>query len=267
MEFWNDLDRERSKHMRQRRALIAGLLLLLVACCFLAYAFWQAATGTDDVGSDITAASMVLFPQASSSQVVSQAAAADRPSLTLFTKQQDDPTMSPDRFIYLHQATDMPTFTRQQQQWPAGPQAIQLGLAISQTHQLGVAALTAPSRPGAAAEWSVPVWFRPAWIPDTVDCGRPGTAAVVGHTSWYGQPGPFANLSLLTVGEQIRCQAQSGQWYTYEVTQAVRVPYEDTRFYWQDPINGEYAVLSLISCTPALDGIVVVRAVLLERPS
>lgn len=112
---------------------------------------------------------------------------------------------------------------------------------------------------GAAGEWVVRPWWKPGWVPNSADCGEVGAAAIAGHVSWAGRPGPFHDLGAMTAGDEIKCQASSGRWYTYTVTEVVRIDYSNTDYY-QQPLSATGRELTLFSCTPEISGIVVVRA-------
>lgn len=141
-----------------------------------------------------------------------------------------------------------------------GPQKLELpGDGAPSLLSVGRATLAPTEIIGAAGEWQVRPWWNPGWLPATVDCGEIGTAAIAGHVSWAGRPGPFHRLGTLTAGDQIRCQASSGLWFTYEVTEVVRIDYTETDYYWR-PLEENTAELTLFSCTPEISGIVVARA-------
>lgn len=144
-----------------------------------------------------------------------------------------------------------------------GPQRIQF--IISETgsyhdHSLGDATLAQTNTVGAAGEWQVRPWWRPAWIPQTVDCGDDGTVAIGGHVSWARRPGPFHDLGAMSAGDRIRCQSQTGDWFTYEVSEVVQVGYNDTEYYWSTRSNLNSKQLTLFTCKPEITGIIVVRA-------
>ena len=158
----------------------------------------------------------------------------------------------------------VPMFAPVSQAPPAGPQQLRLG--ITTTMPIGVATFASTEIAGAAGEWRVRPWWRPAWVPESVDCGQTGTAVIAGHVAWYTQPGPFADLATLTEGDVVACQDKAGRWHQYRVTQRWRTAYHDTTSYWlpPQPDEGE-AILSLYTCTHEVTGIAVVRAVLITE--
>ena len=148
-----------------------------------------------------------------------------------------------------------------------GPRRIEYKVSGSgQAHEyaVGKASVSQTQIVGAANEWQVRPWWKPGWLPASADCGEIGTAAVAGHVSWAGRPGPFNDLGAMIRGDQIRCQAATGRWFTYEVTEVVRIEYSETDYYWR-PLEPRTAELSLFSCTPEISGIIVVRARLHEE--
>ena len=134
------------------------------------------------------------------------------------------------------------------------------GSGEAHDHAVGLATYTDTNIVGAANEWQVRPWWRLGWLPTTSDCGEVGTAAIGGHVSWLDRPGPLYDLGAMQTGDIIRCQAQNGTWYTYEVYEVVQIGYENSRYYWQPPQNQWESELSLFSCKPELTGIIVVRA-------
>ncbi|MEM9774265.1 MAG: class F sortase [Chloroflexota bacterium] len=144
-----------------------------------------------------------------------------------------------------------------------GPQRVQFIIGETGTyhdHSLGDATLAQTDQVGAAGEWNVRPWWRPAWIPQTVDCGEDGTVAIGGHVSWARRPGPFHDLGAMSAGDRIRCQSQDGDWFTYEVSEVVQVGYNDTEYYWSTRSNLNSKQLTLFTCKPEITGIIVVRA-------
>jgi hypothetical protein len=277
MAIWDRLEEDFQKRRRIRRLALAALLVLLAGVCISALLLWhyfgQERPTTTSIPASVVTAAMPAAdrPLAHDSESLASAV-GDQGSPVAGTLGGlplsapggvHESSLMPVAALTHLQSGTSPTFVKAAHRAPGGPSQIRIGTS---SHSLGIAALTAPSLPGAAGEWTVRVWFRPAWIPDSVDCGQPGTTAIAGHVSWYGQPGPFHDLGAVTVGETVDCLAQDGRWYTYTVVEAVRVPYEDTRYYWRAP-DGDYeSVLSLFTCTPELDGIIVIRALLIEEP-
>ena len=144
-----------------------------------------------------------------------------------------------------------------------GPQSINKKKSETGTyhdHSLGDATLAQTDQVGAAGEWNVRPWWRPGWIPQTVDCGEDGTVAIGGHVSWARRPGPFHDLGAMSAGDRIRCQSQDGDWFTYEVSEVVQVGYNDTEYYWSTRSNLNSKQLTLFTCKPEITGIIVVRA-------
>ncbi|MEM8856990.1 MAG: class F sortase [Chloroflexota bacterium] len=144
-----------------------------------------------------------------------------------------------------------------------GPQRVQFIISETGTyhdHSLGEASIIKTDTVGAAGEWQVRPWWRPAWVPQTVDCGEEGTVAIGGHVSWARRPGPFHDLGAMTSGDRIRCQSQDGDWFTYEVSEVVQVGYNDTDYYWSTRSNLNSKQLTLFTCKPEITGIIVVRA-------
>ncbi len=138
------------------------------------------------------------------------------------------------------------------------------GSGRAHEYALGRAAYAATRVIGAAGEWQVRPWWKPGWLPASVDCGEIGVAAIAGHVSWAGRPGPFNDLGAMAAGDEIRCQAATGSWFTYQVTEVVRIDYSETDYYWRALERGT-AELSLFTCTPEITGIIVVRAHLNEE--
>ena len=148
-----------------------------------------------------------------------------------------------------------------------GPQRVQF--IIGETgnlhdHALGTATFAETDIVGAAGEWQVRPWWQPAWVPQTVDCGNPGTVAIGGHVSWSSVPGPFHDLGAMVAGDRIRCQAQNGSWFTYEVSEVVQIGYNNTDYYWETRSNLNEHQLTLFTCKPGITGIIVVRAQLID---
>lgn len=144
-----------------------------------------------------------------------------------------------------------------------GPQRVQFIVSENgnlHDHTLGKATFADTEIAGAAGEWQVRPWWQPAWVPQSVDCGEKGTAAIGGHVSWASRPGPFHDLGAMTAGDRIRCQATDGVWHTYEVSEVVQVGYNDTDYYWSTRSNLNDYQLTLFSCKPEITGIIVVRA-------
>ena len=110
---------------------------------------------------------------------------------------------------------------------------------------------------GVARQWEVAVWSQPAWLPGET-CGDEGVVLVGGHVSWYGRDGPFATLGTIEMGSEVGCVA-GGETFVYVVESAFVVPYSDTVVY-RRPLAGATSTLVLFSCTPEVDGIVVVKA-------
>lgn len=133
-----------------------------------------------------------------------------------------------------------------------------LRLPTGEEFETGVATFAATEIAGAAGEWRVVPWWLPGWIPESADCGQTGNAVLAGHVSWYRRPGPFQYLGALVAGDAIACQSRSGDWYTYIVTEVVRVEYSDTGSVWWT--GHDQKQLTLYTCTPAVDGIIMVRA-------
>lgn len=267
MNTWDHLDQEQQHRKRHRWIIGIILLVVILGCCggllalntnrqkeasriqFQIYADTQSQIDRlpDSNNATSSATSFVL----QNSLPVSNPANWD---LTARAEKADYAVL---------QNTAIPEFVRlSHPRINPGPMQIRYG---DREHTVGVATITKPSLRGAAGEWVARVWFRPAWLPDTVDCGQRGTTAIAGHVSWYGRPGPFDNLGTLSIGESIECLDSDGDWHIYQVVEAVRIPYEDTSYYWQLPNPGEGSVLSLYSCTPELDGIIVVRALLVDN--
>lgn len=145
---------------------------------------------------------------------------------------------------------------------PRGPRQISYTVSGSgQSHAFtpGQATFGDTDIVGAAGEWVVRPWWKPGWVPNSADCGEVGTAAVAGHVSWAGRPGPFHDLGAMSTGDEITCQASSGRFYTYTVTEVVRIDYSNTDYYHQSSSESGRE-LTLFSCTPEISGIVVVRA-------
>lgn len=157
-----------------------------------------------------------------------------------------------------------PSFVSVAPHYPAGPQQIALMFSDEeqvQEYPVGVASFSRSEVSGIAGEWRVRPWTRPAWIPESADCGDPGTVVIGGHVSWYTQPGPFYDLAALQEGDQIHCQDAAGTWYVYEVSARWRTDYNDTVSYLLPPQEGETeSVLNLYSCTREVRGVSVIRA-------
>lgn len=144
-----------------------------------------------------------------------------------------------------------------------GPQRVQFIVSENgnfHDHNLGKATFADTEIVGAAGEWQVRPWWKPAWVPQSVDCGEEGTVAIGGHVSWASRPGPFHDLGAMTAGDRIRCQSVTGEWHTYEVSEVVQVGYNDTEYYWSTRSNLNDHQLTLFSCKPEITGIIVVRA-------
>ena len=144
-----------------------------------------------------------------------------------------------------------------------GPQRVQFIISENGSfhdHSLGEATIIKTDTVGAAGEWQVRPWWRPAWVPQTVDCGEEGTVAIGGHVSWARRPGPFHDLGAMSAGDRVRCQSQDGDWFTYEVSEVVQVGYNDTEYYWSTRSNLNSKQLTLFTCKPEITGIIVVRA-------
>lgn len=150
----------------------------------------------------------------------------------------------------------------------SGPRRIQFTVGASgsdHNHVLGQASYAPTDVEGAAGEWLVRPWWKPGWLPGTADCGQAGTAAIGGHVSWFKRPGPFYDIGAMIAGEEIRCQAANGQWFTYIVTHAYKIEYTDTQNYWQPTQDPQDKLLTLFTCTPEITGIIVIRAQLAEQ--
>lgn len=177
-----------------------------------------------------------------------------------------------DRFInrLLSNQTDSnsPDLKYQEQPQKNGPSVIEInmiGKGLAQTHQIGQATATTTDIVGAAAEWTVRPWWKPGWVPQTVDCGEEGTAAIAGHVSWGSKPGPFYSLGSMTTGDRIRCLSSEGRWHLYVVSEVVRIDYDETQYYWESRQDLNPAQLTLFTCTPEITGIIVVRAELVSN--
>lgn len=163
---------------------------------------------------------------------------------------------------------DAPRLKYEKQDEKAGPSVIEYTISsngVSQTHNVGLATTTQTEVVGAAAEWTVRPWWKPGWVPQTVDCGEEGTAAIGGHVSWGSKPGPFYSIGSMTKGDRIRCLSGEGRWYQYVVSEVVRIDYDETQYYWESRQNLNPSQLTLFSCTPEITGIVVVRAELVSN--
>lgn len=148
-----------------------------------------------------------------------------------------------------------------------GPQRVQFIVGENgnlHDHTLGTASFAETEIVGASGEWQVRPWWQPGWVPQTVDCGEPGTAAIGGHVSWSSVPGPFHDLGAMTSGDRIRCQANDGSWFTYEVSEVVQIGYNNTEYYWETRSNLNDHQLTLFTCKPEITGIIVVRAQLVD---
>ena len=117
------------------------------------------------------------------------------------------------------------------------------------------------NRSRSASEWATAVWFWPAWLPQAT-CGEPGVVSIAGHVSWYGRPGPFAQLGTIEPQSLITCHWQN-QTFNYQVEEIYVVPYGDTTLY-QRPLPDASSTLVLYSCTPEIDGIIVVKSRLID---
>lgn len=148
-----------------------------------------------------------------------------------------------------------------------GPQRVQFIVGENgnlHDHALGTATFAETDIVGAAGEWQVRPWWQPAWVPQTVDCGSPGTVAIGGHVSWSSRPGPFHDLGAMVAGDRIRCQSNTGKWYTYEVSEVVQIGYNNTEYYWETRSDLNDHQLTLFTCKPGITGIIVVRAQLIN---
>lgn len=148
-----------------------------------------------------------------------------------------------------------------------GPQRVQFIIGENgnfHDHAIGTATFAETEIVGAAGEWQVRPWWQPAWVPQSVDCGEPGTASIGGHVSWSSIPGPFHDLGAMVAGDRIRCQSQSGEWFTYEVSEVVQIGYNNTEYYWETRSNLNDHQLTLFTCKPGITGIIVVRAQLVN---
>ncbi len=148
-----------------------------------------------------------------------------------------------------------------------GPQRVQFIIGENgnlHDHKLGTATYAETDIVGAAGEWQVRPWWQPAWVPQTVDCGKPGTVAIGGHVSWSSRPGPFHDLGAMVAGDRIRCQSNTGEWYTYEVSEVVQIGYNNTDYYWETRSDLNDHQLTLFTCKPEITGIIVVRAQLIN---
>ncbi len=148
-----------------------------------------------------------------------------------------------------------------------GPQRVQFIVGENgnfHDHPLGTATFAETEIVGAAGEWQIRPWWQPAWVPQSVDCGQPGTAAIGGHVSWQSLPGPFHDLGAMVAGDRIRCQSQTGEWFTYEVSEVVQIGYNNTEYYWETRSNLNDHQLTLFTCKPGITGIIVVRAQLVK---
>lgn len=173
-----------------------------------------------------------------------------------------------DRLLLNQIGDEAPNLRYAQQPQKEGPSAIEYTISsngVSRTHSVGNATATATDIAGAAAEWSVRPWWRPGWVPQTVDCGQEGTTAIGGHVSWGSKPGPFYSIGAMSEGDVIRCLSSEGRWYEYKVAEVVRIDYSETRYYWESRESLNPSQLTLFSCTPEISGIIVVRAELISN--
>lgn len=157
---------------------------------------------------------------------------------------------------------EVAAFKKQAAETHRGPQTISYTVSGSgQDHYFspGRATFGDTDIVGAAGEWVVRPWWQPGWVPNSADCGEVGTAAIAGHVSWAGRPGPFHDLGAMTAGDEIRCQSSRGRWHIYTVTEVVRIDYANTD-YVQQTLKSNGRELTLFSCTPEITGIIVVRA-------
>jgi hypothetical protein len=179
----------------------------------------------------------------------------------LFTDQAGPPLIEQIRL-----ATQPPIFPTPAVAPARGPQRLHFTVTANgqeHEHRIGLAYVGAADVPGAAGQWLVQPWTRPAWLPISDDCGA-GMTIIAGHVAWQGQPGPFHDLGALTEGDEIVCQARTGRWHTYRVTRRARIEYHETQQYRQREPGGS-KTLVLYSCTPEVDGILVVWSTQIEE--
>ncbi|MEM7799256.1 MAG: class F sortase [Chloroflexota bacterium] len=173
-----------------------------------------------------------------------------------------------DRLLENQGLEDAPRLRYTQQPLKEGPSAIEYLISsngVKRTHTIGQATAASTDVVGAAAEWTVRPWWKPGWVPQTVDCGQEGTTAIGGHVSWGSKPGPFYSIGAMSAGDVIRCLSSEGRWYEYKVAEVVRIDYSETRYYWESRESLNPSQLTLFSCTPEITGIIVVRAELISN--
>lgn len=270
---WADYTKEARDGQRKRRLLLLGTLLCLmtaITAIYVAYFFHASGLG-DKTSPPMLVLSGVISDDDTHLMRDTSSSRNDLPGvsspITIIPTIPAIPstTLLPVEVLPHQTRTEpdiadrpAPQFSLITRRVLAGPTGLRFyGMEIS----VGVANYTSHKEiTGAAGEWRVAPWWQPGWIPESSDCGLPGNSVIAGHVSWYTRPGPFQYLGALKPGDVVGCANSAGIWFSYVVTEVLRVPYTDTGTYWGKPMNDQQSLLTLYTCTPEVDGIIIVRA-------
>lgn len=278
---WQTFEADKKKQQRARRQALIALLLLMglilaAIVWLLSFMQWQRA------GLLTVYPAMVAVESVNEvSYLVEQTAVLSNPAevtvvpdvyaQTLSTASKKE-TTSLQQWLadgtpnLRHLQSKPPSLTLQTAMLAPAPQQIRYTIGETQYQwPLAVARLVDADLEGVAKVWRVPNWRRPAWIPQSTDCGlSTGQTIIAGHVSWLeAKQGPFHDLGGIEEGAEIECMGANGRWVTYRVVERYITRYQDTQTYWGEVT--ETPQLILYTCTPEITGIIVVRAVLIDE--
>lgn len=101
--------------------------------------------------------------------------------------------------------------------------------------------------------WTIPDWLA-GWHSDSDDCGD-GLTLIGGHVSYSGRAGIFGDLPTVGEDDLVTCTDWEGKFHRYQPVDYLMVTAETKSQQWA----GDGIDLILYTCTPELDGMIVIR--------